>query len=228
VTVVLEQFLGVVVQNETSLLEAGKKMYDGRATTLFGKSGRSQSDFVDLVVSDRRFAPKLVARRAAALLNAEPTRSDLARWSRLVVDSKDGYRAMEREILLSKEWERGLSTPKKKSDRRFMTGLWCDVFGRVPDYQELRNLRNASQALTDPAGLRSVVVGSILGSPDARLPDKDAADARSFVVDAFLRLLCRPPTQAEATAFAEAWATKACRPSTVLHALLTSSEYDHY
>jgi hypothetical protein len=56
VTVVFEQFLGITVQSEKALLEEGKRMYDGRAATIFGKRGRSQADFVDIALAEPRFA----------------------------------------------------------------------------------------------------------------------------------------------------------------------------
>lgn len=228
VTVVFEQFLGITVQSEKALLEEGKRMYDGRAATIFGKRGRSQADFVDIALAEPRFAATYVARRATALLAGAPPRADLERWTRAVREDPARFPAVEREILLSDAWTKGLAAARKKSDRRFVTGLWHDLLRRAPTYQELRNLRNASQALTDPAGLRSLVIGAMLNSAAAAAPKKDGTDPAAWIPELFERLLARRPTQNELTAFLSAWKNPACRPTTVLHALLTSAEYDRY
>jgi hypothetical protein len=227
-TVVLEQFLGLTVQDEPRLLEAAKAMYDGRAATLFGKSGRSQADFVDLVSQEPRFAAAYVARRAAALLGAPPARADLERWLRRFRAAPGDGRDLDREILLSPAYETALKTPRKKSDRLFLAGLWHDLLGRAPGYQELRNLRNASQALTDPTALRSLVLGAMLNGGAVPLPKKDDVDPARWIEEQFVRLFARRPSQAELGAFTATWRKPACRPATILHALLTSPEYDRY
>ena len=228
VTVVLEQFLGITVQDEPRLLEAGKQMYDGRNATLFGKRGRSQADFVDIATAEPRFATAYITRRATALLGGTPPKADLDRWIRRFRTDPASYSGIEREILLSDAYAAALKTPRKKADRRFVAGLWHDLLGRPPGYQELRNLRNASQALTDPAGLRSLVIGAMLNGGAVSLPMKEETDAAAWIEDRFLRLLARRPTQTEQAAFLATWRKPACKPSTVLHAILTSPEYDLY
>jgi hypothetical protein len=228
VTVVLEQLLGMTVQKEPRTLEIGKAMYDGRAATLFGRRGRSQADFVDIVLDQPAFAATYVLRRAAALLGAPPPKRELDRLAERLRADPGSYVAIERELVLSAAWRDALKKPRKKSDRAFIACLWHDVLEREPTYQEFRNLRNASQALTDPAGLRSLVIGTMLNAEPSPAPRKQDADAATWISGRFERLLARPPSPEELATFTATWRSEACRPTTVLHALLTSAEYDHY
>ena len=58
------------------------------------------------------------------------------------------------------------------------------------------------------------------GVPDAQRPPLRAADV---VVD-----LGREPSPNELKTFIDAWKSETCRPATILHAILTSTEYQHY
>ena len=64
VTVVLEQALGLTVQDRkvTRILEAGKRMYDGKRTKLFGVQGRSQSDVIRIVLQRPEFSRHVLDR----------------------------------------------------------------------------------------------------------------------------------------------------------------------
>jgi len=228
VTVVLEQILGITVQKEPRLLEAGKLMYDGRPSQLFGRKGRSQGDFVDLVLAQPAVASVYLARKLERLLGAPPERRELERAATRLRADPFAFPEIERETVLSPAYRRQAGVLKKKSDRQFVNGLWLDLFGRTPTYPELRNLRNAVQALADPSGIRSVIIGTVLRSGAASLPEKSAVDPSRWIPEQFLRLLGRRPTQDELATFLDAWASEACRPSTVLHALLTGAEYDRY
>jgi hypothetical protein len=228
VTVVLEQLLGIVVQREPSLLEAGKKMYDGHPSTVFGKRGASQGDFVDIVFDQPVLATAYMARHARRLLGTDVAKKDLASLADRFRAAPATFCALEREIVLSPAYEEALQKDRKKTDQQFIRALYQDLFARAPTYQEMRNVRNATQALADPAGIRSVIIRTILESGSVKLPAKEGADGAAFTAQSFRSLLGRDPSTNEALVFAEAWKTKDCSPATILHAILTSTEYQHY
>ena len=60
---------------------------------------------------------------------------------------------------------------RSKTERQFLRGLWHDLLERTPTYEELRNLRNAMQAMADPAPLRSVLAKVVLDSGKCTLPE---------------------------------------------------------
>ena len=92
----------------------------------------------------------------------------------------------------------------------------------------MRNVRNATQALADPIGIRSVIIRTILDSGSVALPEKDKIDPAQWIAERFRALLGREPSPNELKTFTEAWKSEACRPATILHAILTSTEYQHY
>jgi hypothetical protein len=61
-----------------------------------------------------------------------------------------------------------------------------------------------------------------------KLPAKNEVDGVKWTAERFQALLGRDPSPGEAKTFAEAWKTEACKPATILHAILTSTEYQHY
>lgn len=228
VTVVLEQLLGIVVQKEPGLLEAGKKMYDGHPSTVFGRKGQSQGDFVDIVFDQPGLATTYVARHARRLLGGDLPKKDLAALADRFRADPAAFAAIEREIVLSPAYEEALRKDRKKTDQQFIRGLYQDLFGRAPTYQEMRKVRNATQALADPLGIRSVIIRTILDSGSVTLPEKEKVDAAKWIADRFRALLFRDPSPIELKTFTEEWKSESCRPATILHAILTSTEYQHY
>ena len=228
VTVVLEQMLGITVQKEPQLLEAGKKMYDGYASAIFGKRGKSQGDLVDIAVEHPAFVGTYFARALKRLLGDVPPKTILDPMvKRLIADPKS-HDALMREVLLSPAYGKSRDVRRRKTDHQFIRGLWQDLFGRPPTYQELRNVRNATQALADPTGIRSVIVRTLLDGGKVELPEKSAIKPDAWIPEQFQRFLSRRPSQAEVAAFTAAFEKNACKPTTILHAILTGTDYDHY
>ena len=228
VTVVFEQMLGITVQKEPQLLEAGKKMYDGYASAVFGKRGKSQGDLVDIAVAHPAFTSTYLARLLKRLLGETPPKTILDPLAKRLAADPSAHDAILRELLLSPAYGKTRAAARRKSDPQFIRGLWQDLFGRVPTYQELRNVRNATQALADPTGIRSVIVRTLLDGGKAGLPEKSEVRPDVWIPDQFRRFLGRKPSQEELAAFSAAWAKDACKPGTILHALLTGTDYDHY
>lgn len=228
VTVVFEQMLGITVQKEPQLLEAGKKMYDGYASAVFGKRGKSQGDLVDIAVAHPAFTSTYLARLLKRLLGETPPKTVLDPLAKRLAADPSAHDAILRELLLSPAYGKTRTAARRKSDPQFIRGLWQDLFGRVPTYQELRNVRNATQALADPTGIRSVIVRTLLDGGKAGLPEKSEVRPDVWIPDQFRRFLGRKPSQEELAAFSAAWAKDACKPGTILHALLTGTDYDHY
>jgi hypothetical protein len=228
VTVVLEQLLSITVQKEPGLLEAGKRMYDGYASTVFGRRGSSQGDFVDIVFDQPGLATTYVARHARRLLGSDLPKKDVAAFAERFRAAPRSFARIEQEIVLSQAWEDALQKGRRKTDQQFIRGLYQDLFGRAPTYQEMRNVRNATQALADPVGIRSVIIRTILDSGAVALPAKAEVDASAWITGRFRALLFRDPSPNELKTFTETWKSKACNPATILHAILTGPEYQHY
>jgi hypothetical protein len=228
VTVVLEQLLGVVVQKEPGLLEAGKKMYDGYPSTVFGKKGSSQGDFVDIVFDQPGLASAYVGRHARRLLGSDLPKKELAAYAERFRADPASFAAIERDLVLSPAYEEAAGRQRRKTDQQFIRALYQDLFSRAPTYQEMRNVRNATQALADPIGIRSVIIRTILDSGSVALPEKDKTDPAQWVPERYRALLGRDPSANELKTFTDAWTSKDCRPATILHAILTSTEYQHY
>jgi hypothetical protein len=126
------------------------------------------------------------------------------------------------------EYEQALAQKKPKSDHQFIRGLYEDLLQRIPTYEELRNMRNALQAMAEPAPLRAVVAKVILDSGKARLPELEKGKEHEFVVECFLRYLGRQPGQLEAPAFEKSLADGQAKPVHVVRALVGSAEYQLY
>jgi hypothetical protein len=228
ITVVLEQLLGLVVQKEPGLLEAGKKMYDGHPSSVFGKKGSSQGDFVDIVFEQPALATAYIARHARRLLGSDLPKKDLVAFADRFRANPASFADFERELVLSPAYEEAAGRERRKTDQQFIRALYQDLFTRAPTYQEMRNVRNATQALADPIGIRSVIIRTILDSGSLGLPEKEKTDAAQWTSERFRALLGREPSPQELKTFTEAWKAEACRPATILHAILTSTEYQHY
>lgn len=228
VSVVFEQLLGITVQDEPRLLEAGKAMYDGAKTRIFGREGDRQSDIVTIVVAEDRFAPSLLARHYERVLGRAPDPRDLERWAAAFRDDPYAYESIVKEWLRSPAYDEALATLRPKTDHMWIRSLFVDLLERRPDFDEYRNFRNAVQALSDSSPVRSVLSRVIVDSGRASLPAFQAADPRGFVTECFLRYLGRAPSGKEADAFAAALTGPGGRPELLVAAILTSAEYQHY
>jgi hypothetical protein len=227
VTVVLEQLLGVTVQKETATLEAGKKMYDGYATSFRGKKGSSQADLVRIAVEDEQFEPFFLDRRFAAIFGESPPKKRLAADAARLRGDPLAWPAIVSDWLGSQAYEELLARPRPKSDRVFVRSLFADLLGRTPDYQEFRRCRNALLALSDSRPLRSVLIKMMLDSGLGAVGDEAAKDPTGFVTGRFLHFLARNPTQPECDAFVRELQAGAS-PQLVQRALLTHGEYQTY
>jgi hypothetical protein len=238
VTVVLEQFLGIEVQSELKLLKEAKRMYDGEKTRIFKTLGHNQSDVVKITLAQPDYVDQFVTRMELRYLRAPLPPEEHARAvDRLALDRSE-LTPLLREWLLSDRY-RGADRPAKiKDDHQFIRGLFVDLLGRPPALQEFRNMRNALQALTDPAPLRGVLAKVMLDS-GAVLPLTSAEDLAGKttdtgtvtspqVIELFHRFLGRDPTPEELSAFLEILDEPGTTWRTAALALLTSPHYQYY
>lgn len=229
VTVVMEQLLGVTVQKLQRELEIGKRIYDGDAGVFLGRSGSSQADVIAIAIEDDRFARTFVAREYARFLRAEPTKKDLARWSRTLRKDPFAYTELVREWMLSPAYDERLAQPAPQPNRMFVKALFVDLLDRLPAEDEMRRMRTALDGLSDPGPLRSVLARLLIDSGRAPLPKKESIeDPTAWVAGLFERLLGRSASEAELQAFVGSFHEPACRPETVVYALLSHPEYQHY
>ncbi|HET6201806.1 MAG TPA: hypothetical protein VFI25_03260 [Planctomycetota bacterium] len=227
VTVVLEQLLGMKVQEKKEALEAGKRMYDGHPARLFGKEGRSQADFVEIAMGHEDFAPVYLGRFHRAIFGEGLPSEDPA-IARFRADPSS-FPGILRDWIASDSYRARLGTPRAKTDPMFIRSLFVDLLGRPPSYREFRNMRNALQALSDPGPLRSVMARVFVDSGRSPLPRKDRVeDPDAWIAEQFLRFFARAPSEAEREAFRKGWEDPGCTPATVLTALVTSKEYQVY
>ncbi len=251
VTVVLEQFLGLEVQREPRLLGAAKKMYDGQQARIFGTLGGNQSDVVRICLAQPGYVDVFCRRMEQRYLGAPlPDDEHAAAVARIALDPTE-LRPLLRSWLTSPRYAAEGRAARAKDDHQFIRGLFVDLLGRPPSLQEFRNMRNALQALADPAPLRGVLAKVMLDS-GAALPPRGAARARGGpgrergstsdgdgagatspvsaeeVTDLFQRLLGRDPTAAELATFLEVLAEPGATWRTAAFALLTSPHYQYY
>ena len=229
VSVVLEQLLGVVVQKEKRLLEAGKRMYDGVAAKMWGEVGRSQADIVRLALARKEFAGHFVARQHLQVFGA-PAPADVVSGdgARLLADPAS-FTDILRGWLLSEGYERRTAIPRPKDDLVFIRTLFVDILGREPTFEEFRNSRNALLALSDPTPVRHVLAQLLLDSGRAPLPSKEGiARPPEWIRSKFLDLLGREPTRGELEAFTATLGEYGCEPKTIVMALVTSAEYQYH
>lgn len=227
VTVVLEQLLGITVQKEPALLEAGKRMYDGYTATVLGKSGASQADLVRIAVDHAQFEPTFLERRFTAIFGEAPPKKRLAADAARLRAEPLCFPDLLASWLSSQAYEQRLAQPRPKSDRVFVRALYADLLGRAPDYQEFRRCRNALLALSDSRPLRSVLIKMMLDSGVADGALGAGVTPAEQVAGRFLHFLARPPTEAECAAFVRELEGGAS-PRLVLRALLTHAEYQSY
>jgi hypothetical protein len=228
VTVLLEQCLGYRVQDKAvkPILEAGKKAYDGKKTKFLDAAAGSQSDLVQIALAHREFARTLLDRQHRRLLGTPLVDGD-ATVARVHADFTEFFPVLG-EWLQSDTYLQETQRRRPKSERQFLRGLYIDLLERAPDAEELRNLRNAMNAMADPAPLRSVLAKVVLDSPQAKLPLTAAGEERAFVAACFLRYLARAPNDKELDTFTAALLHKGGKPQQIVRALVGSLEYQTY
>jgi hypothetical protein len=223
VTVVLEQCLGMTVQDRRNIptLEAGKRMYDGYKAKVFKEEGNSQADFVRIVFAQPDVHRHLLRRTWRDLVGADVDPGKLEQWT-------EDFAALVEEWLVSPAYVEGAGTPRMKGEIAYVRALFLDLLDRLPDYDELRNVRNAFLSLADPTPIRLVMGRVLLESSGARVP-ASAVDATRFVDEQFVRLLARPPTAKERAVFVESLKSDPqVTPRLVLLTLISSPEYQSY
>jgi len=229
VTVVMEQMLGITVQKQPRELEIGKRLYDGQDGVFLGERGSSQADVVRIAIEDEGFLVELLRREHERLLRAEASRRDLKGWARELDSNPRGYADVVRGWMLSEDYERRLGEKKLQPNRLYVRTMYVDLMDRLPDPDEERRLRGALDGLSDPGPLRAVLARLLLDSGKTTVPDKaEIRDATTWVGGLFERLLGRPAADDELKTFVTAFHDPACRPTTVVYAIVSHPEYHRY
>lgn len=228
VTVVLEQLLGITVQKQTAVLEAGKKLYDGYPGKFLNKEGRSQSDVMKAIFDHPDF-PEFYLDRVHRRLTGEALPAPLRKAAaEKFAAAPLIFPDLLEDWLHSPSYEKTSSRRRPKNDSVFLESIFRDFLHRPPTQQEHRNLFNALQALSDSGAIRMVLVKMILDSGKVELPEKSRIDFDPWLEHWFLRLLARTPTAKESLSFANLWKDNKCTPRLVLQALATHPEYQTY
>ncbi|HEX5137354.1 MAG TPA: PKD domain-containing protein [Planctomycetota bacterium] len=230
VTVVLEQCLGMTVQERRNIpiLEAGKRMYDGYKAKVFKEEGNSQADFVRIVFAQADLYRHLLRRTWKDLHGTDIDPKRLEESTAACLARPEGFATLLEEWLLAPEYVDGAQKPRPKAEIPYVRALFLDTLDRLPAYDELRNVRNAFLSLADPTPIRLVMGRVLLESNEARIP-ASAVDPSRFVDEQFVRLLARPPTADERGAFVRALKSDpSVTPRLVLLTLITSPEYQGY
>lgn len=226
VTVVMEQIVGLVAQKNARELEIGKSLYDGAQGTFLGRSGGSQSDVVHIAFDDERFASHFIKREHERLLRRQPSPQDLSAWCALLVREDAAFRAILAEWFRSPAYLVRLESRLQQPNRLFIHSIFIDLLGRRPTEGELQRMRSALDGLADSTPLRSLVARMIVDSGNALVPERDAIpDPGAWIRELFERLLGRTPSASEVAAFLGSFANPACRPETVVYAIVSHPEY---
>jgi hypothetical protein len=229
VTVVMEQFLGANVQKSQRELGLGKTIYEGHPATFLGTSGESQADVVRIALESREASRHFLVREHERLVFAQPESKALLGWTRRFHEDPRTYPEIVREWLNSERWDGRLAAPQPLSNRLFVHALFVDLQARRPEEHEAEPMRSALDGLADPRPLRAVLIRMMLDSGKVELPEKSAiADPAAWIEGLFRRLLGREAVPAELTTYVESFRDDACRPATILLALLSDPDYHRY
>lgn len=223
VTVVMEQLCGLQVDKARRELELGKKMYEGAEARFLGGAGRSQSDVVKLAVASDEFARHYIAREHARVAHRAAEPRQLAAWARRFAKEPREYPILVREWLSGASLDERLARRRPLSNRAWARALHVDLMGREPTREELEPMRQALDALADPAPLCGVMARLLLDGGKARI-EAPGADRAAWVRARWLEVLGREPRPDELAGVVEAMARPGCRVETVLYALVTSEE----
>ena len=229
VSVVMEQLLGVVVQDDKRELEIGKRVYDGHPGRFLGQQGNSQADVVRIAIEDARFLRRFLEREHQRLLRRAPGSRELRDRARELDRNPLDYLDLLRDWYQSEHYATRLTELAPQSNRMFVRSLHVDLFDRLPDEDESRRMRDALDGLSDPGPLRWVIARMMLDSGHAQLPARGAiADPTQWIGELFERFLGRAAEAGELAEFVSVYHDPACRPQTIVYALLTHPDYHHY
>jgi hypothetical protein len=223
VTVVMEQLCGLEVAKQRRELELGKKMYEGAEARFLGGAGRSQSDVVKLAVASEEFARHYLAREHLRVAHHAADPRVLAVHARRFAKDAREYPLLVREWLSGASLEKRFAERRPLSNRAWVRALHVDLAGREPAREELEPMRQALDALADPAPLRAVMARLLLDGGKARI-EAPGVDKEAWVRARWLEILGREPRADELAGVLEALARPECRVETVLFALVTSAE----
>ncbi len=226
VTVVMEQLLGATVQKRVRDLDIGKRVYDGHAGNFLGRKGESQADVVRIAVEDREALRHFLAREYRRLLRDEPGKRELARWVRALEGDELAYPDLVADWMVSDAYRARLESFEELSNRSFVRALFVDLTDRLPEEDEARRMRNALDGLADTGPLRSVLARLLIDSGTTDVPARaQVEDPTRWIQGLFQRLLGRSASAAELEAFVLAFRDPACRPETVVYAIVSHPEY---
>ncbi len=226
VTVVMEQLLGLQVQETPRELEIGKRVYDGATGQFLGRTGSSQADVVRIAVEDRRCLETLLSREHARILRQIPDREELRCWAQELGRRPLAYPEILERWLLSAAYDRRLEVSSALPNRLFVRALFVDLVDRLPEEEEAQRMGNALDGLADARPLRAVLARLLLDSGTAHVPDRaDIPDPAAWIAGLFERLLGRQVTEQELATFVEAFQDPACLPTTVVYAIVSHPEY---
>jgi hypothetical protein len=226
VTVVMEQLLGINVQRHPRELEIGKKVYDGARGSFLGHVGCSQADVIHIAIQDRRAIYHLLRREYERWMRQEPSERDLGEWSTTMERDSLAMPSILRAWFQSAAYDARLEARIAQPNRIFISALYVDLFDRPPSEADKERLSRALDGLANSGPLRSLVARLILDSGQVPLPDRASMnDTSAWIGALFERLLGRPPLAAEHSAFVEAFQDPACRPETVVYAIVSHPEY---
>ncbi len=228
VSVVLEQLLGVNVQRETALLNAGRRMYDGQPATLFAQEGDSQADLVTIVARQPGFLERVAQRQYRRVVGREPERGETQAAAQALAREPAAFPELVRQWALSPAYAQRLGTLRPKTDVQFIRGLYVDLTGRTPGADELQRLRGALSVMADAAPLRAVIARALIAEHAGLLPGRAGIDAEAFVTATFRGYLGRDPQPAELADFALILRQEDCAPATIVQAVVTHWEYQYY
>lgn len=227
VTVVMEQFCGIVVQRSTRELEIGKSAYDGNSGLFLGERASSQSDVVRIAATHEKAARHLVARELERLTGAEPDKRDVTRTAKAIHKAPMKYVEAFAGWFETEAYGARIERGKPLSNRAWIRAVFMDLGGEVPTREDTEALRSALDGLGDPAPLRSAVVRMLLEADGTRAPrSSQIDDPEAWTRDTFRRLLGRDPSRDELEAFSAVVRDAADGPEIVLYTLLTSEEYE--
>ncbi|MFT7464472.1 MAG: hypothetical protein ACI9EF_002828 [Pseudohongiellaceae bacterium] len=228
VSVVFEQLLGMTVQKQPALLEAGKRMYDGHGASLWGQSGKSQSDVVRIAAAQPAFIERFVEREYSRFIGRAPGRKEAQRWSSELAHDPGLYADLVMGWLLSPAYGDRLQRLRRKSNRQFLQGLFVDLTGRPPDVETLERCRRALSAVADAGPLRSVIARVLLRADTLDLPSRDSLPVDDLVIHVFRRFLGRSPSPHEMDTFVTIFEQCECETDTLVRAVTTHWEYQYY
>jgi hypothetical protein len=228
VSVVLEQLLDMDVQRNKVVLEAGKKMYDGSTSNLFGEKGRGQSGIVRIVTNQDGFSDLIARRQYERIVGLPAARKQGEAWGARLREEPDAYVELVREWVLSDAYAERLASLRPKTDNQFIRGLWVDLTGKKPDKVQLQRLRGALSVLADAGPLRSVIARALLDAESERFPDRGDVNGEELIKDTFLRYLGRSPSPEELEDFAIIYAQEDTEPVTIVRSIVTHWEYQYY